>query len=90
LLSGRRLMSVNNLADRGDFDPWRWTLGAPNGKASLITLAGNVEQDFLLTITVHRLAFVLLPALAFVIGARLWRKIDLPRRPGRRDLIPTH
>jgi hypothetical protein len=79
VLDGRTLMSWNDLESRGDFDPWSWTLAAPNGKASLLTLSGDVERGLLLDVGVHRLGYLLLPVLAFLIGARFWRAFNRPR-----------
>jgi hypothetical protein len=81
LLNGRRVMAVNSLADHGDFDPWRWTLSAPNGTVSLITMAGDVEQALLLAITIHQPAYLIVPVLAFVVVARLWRRINIHHPP---------
>jgi hypothetical protein len=78
VLDGRTIMSWNDLESRGDFDPWSWTFGAPNGKASLLTFSGDVELGLLLDIEVHRLGYLLLPVLAFLIGARFWRVFHRP------------
>jgi hypothetical protein len=79
VLDGRTIMSWNDLESRGDFDPWTWTLGTPNGVASLLTFSGDVELGLLLDVQVHRLGYILLPVLAFLIGARSWRAIHRPR-----------
>jgi hypothetical protein len=79
VLDGRTIMSWNDLESRGDFDPWSWTLGAPNGKASLLTFSGDVEHELLLDVSVHRLGYILLPLLAFLVGARAWRALHRPR-----------
>lgn len=79
VLDGRTIMSWNDLESRGDFDPWSWTLGAPNGKASLLTFGGDVERGLLFDVEVHRLGYFLLPILAFLIGARAWRALHRPR-----------
>ena len=81
VLDGRTIMSWNDLESRGDFDPWSWTLGAPNGKASLLTFSGDVEHEILLDVGVHRLGYILLPLLAFLIGARAWRALHRPLPP---------
>lgn len=79
VLDGRTIQSWNDLESRGDFDPWSWTLGAPNGAASLLTFRGDVELGLLLDVEVHRLGYLLLPVLAFLIGARAWRALRRPR-----------
>ncbi len=79
VLDGRTIMSWNDLESRGDFDPWSWTLGAPNDLASLLTFSGDVERGLLLDVEVHKLGYILLPVLAFLIGARAWRAIPRPR-----------
>ena len=85
VLDGRSILSWNDLESRGDFDPWSWTLGAPNGKASLLTFSGDVERGLLFDVEVHRLGYLLLPILAFLVGARAWRALPRPRSlPPRR------
>jgi hypothetical protein len=79
VLDGRTIMSWNDLESRGNFDPWSWTLGAPNGKASLLTFSGDVERGLLLDVGVHRLGYLLLPLLAFLVGVRVWRALRRPR-----------
>jgi hypothetical protein len=78
VLDGRSILSWNDLESRGDFDPWSWTLGAPNGKASLLTFSGDVENGILFDVAVHRLGYILLPLLAFLVGARAWRALHRP------------
>jgi hypothetical protein len=78
---GRELLTRNGIEDRGSFDPWSWSFGAPNGKASLFTLSGDVEHGLLLDVQVHRLGYLLLPIVAFVLAARLWRAFGRPSLP---------
>ena len=59
VLDGRTIMSWNDLESRGDFDPWSWTLGAPNDLASLLTFSGDVERGLLLDVEVHKLGYIL-------------------------------
>jgi hypothetical protein len=80
-LDGRELLTRNGIEDRGSFDPWSWSFGAPNDKASLFTLSGDVEHGLLLDIEMHRLGYVLLPLVAFVLAARLWRALGRPSMP---------
>jgi hypothetical protein len=82
LLNGRYVTAFSGLKDRGDFDPWRFTPGGPGDTWALITLSGDVERDLLLQITVHRLAYVVLPVMAFVVWGRLWRGLRRPALPG--------
>ena len=82
LLSGRHVTAFSGLKDRGDFDPWRFTLGGPGDTWALITLSGDVERGLLLHVTVHRLAYVVLPLVAFAIWGRLWRGVRRPGVPG--------
>ena len=77
-LDGRELLTRNVIENRGDFDPWSWTFGAPNGKASLVTFRGDVDGGLLLDVQVHRLGYLLLPLVAFVLASRLWRAIGRP------------
>jgi hypothetical protein len=79
VLDGRTIMSWNDLESRRAFDPWTWTLGTPNGMVSLLTFSGDVELGLLLDVQVHRLGYILLPVLAFLIGARSWGAIHRPR-----------
>jgi hypothetical protein len=72
---GRRLTDDRglNLAQRGDFDPWSWTAGVPNGKLELFRLFGDVEHGLLFEVEMYRLGYIVFPLLAFVLGSRLWR-----------------
>ena len=71
-------MTLGGIENRGDFDPWSRTFGAPNGKASLVTFRGDVDGGLLLDVQVHRLGYLLLPLVAFVLASRLWRAIGRP------------
>lgn len=75
LADGRRLLDDHglNVAQRGDFDPWSWTAGTPNGKLDLFRVFGDVEHGLLFEVEMYRLGYIVFPLLAFVLGSRLWR-----------------
>jgi hypothetical protein len=75
LADGRRLLDDHglNVAQRGDFDPWSWTAGTPNGKLELFRVFGDVEHGLLFEVEMYRLGYIVFPLLAFVLGSRLWR-----------------
>jgi hypothetical protein len=75
VLNGRRLYSLNGLGERYDFDPWSFTIGAPNGSLDLIRVFGDLERDLVLVIQIDQLAYVLLPVLVFAVFLRPWRRL---------------
>jgi hypothetical protein len=77
---GRRLTDDRglDLAQRGNFDPWSWTAGLPNGKLELFRLFGDVEHGLLFEVEMYRLGYVVFPLLAFVLASRLWRAWRTP------------
>jgi hypothetical protein len=69
------------LKDHGDFDPWRMRIGLPGDTLTLLSLSGDVERDLLLVIRIDQLAYLIFPALAFIIAGRIWRGWNHPGAP---------
>jgi hypothetical protein len=62
----QREIRLVRAAHWGDFDPWSADLW-------LIRLSGNLERSLVLDIHIQRIAYLLLPLIAFALVARVWR-----------------
>lgn len=68
----QREVRMNRAAHWGDFDPWSADLW-------LVRLTGDLEESLVLHVSIQRIAYLLLPLIAFALTARIWRL-----RPKRR------
>lgn len=59
----------------GDFDPWTVNL-------IVIRLHGDLEQTLVANVDVDRIAYVVVPVLAFLLWSRIWRLVRAASRRG--------